>query len=204
LEGDDLLYGLGGDDLMNGGSGNDTLKGGGGADFLNGLQGIDTASYYESHEGVVVLLNANAGAGGDAEGDNFQDIENLTGSVYADTLWGDDGINKLMGMDGNDILKGFGGADSIHGGNGNDTLHGMDGNDTPGETAPCFAGKPKATGAKHTVATRDEIMTTNKPGRLNALMLALAPVFFERRQRALQRLAAMAAEKANPPQPRGF
>jgi Ca2+-binding RTX toxin-like protein len=130
LEGDDLLYGLGGDDLMNGGSGNDTLKGGGGADFLNGLQGIDTASYYESHEGVVVLLNANAGAGGDAEGDNFQDIENVTGSVYADTLWGDDGINKLMGMDGNDILKGFGGADSIHGGNGNDTLHGMDGNDT--------------------------------------------------------------------------
>ena len=49
------------------------------------------------------------------------DIENLTGSIYDDILWGDDGVNKLMGMDGNDTLKGFGGADSP-GGNGNDTL----------------------------------------------------------------------------------
>ena len=57
------------------------------------------------------------------------DIENLTGSIYADTLWGDDGVNELMGMDGNDTLKGFGGADSLHGGNGNDTLAGMDGAD---------------------------------------------------------------------------
>jgi Ca2+-binding RTX toxin-like protein len=70
------------------------------------------------------------GAGGDAEGDIFGDIENLTGSIYADTLWGDDGVNQLMGMDGNDALKGFGGADSLLGGNGNDTLAGMDGNDT--------------------------------------------------------------------------
>jgi Ca2+-binding RTX toxin-like protein len=128
-DGDDFLDGKGGDDLMNGGSGNDTLKGGGGADALQGLGGIDTASYYESPEGVIALLNANGGAGGDAEGDTFQNIENLTGSIYADTLWGDDGLNKLMGMDGNDRLKGFGGADSLYGGNGNDTLHGMDGPD---------------------------------------------------------------------------
>ena len=98
----------------------------------SGGPGIDTASYYESPEGVTVLLNtANnvGGAGGDAEGDSFSDIENLTGSIYADSLWGDDGVNELMGMDGNDTLKGFGGADSLHGGNGNDTLAGMDGAD---------------------------------------------------------------------------
>ena len=129
LWGDDFLDGGGGDDYMNGGSGNDTLKGGGGADNLQGLQGIDTASYYESPEGVFVVLGA-FGAGGDAEGDTLNGIENLTGSIYADHLWGDDGINELMGMDGNDRLKGYGGADSLHGGNGNDTLHGMDGNDT--------------------------------------------------------------------------
>jgi Ca2+-binding RTX toxin-like protein len=129
LDGDDLLYGLDGDDALWAGWGNDTLKGGGGADALKGSVGIDTASYYESPEGVTVLLNANAGAGGDAEGDTFEDIENLTGSVYADTLWGDDGANQLMGMDGNDVLKGFGGADSLQGGNGNDTLDGMDGGD---------------------------------------------------------------------------
>ena len=128
LAGDDFLDGGDGDDELWGGSGNDTLKGGGGADALKGGVGIDTASYYESPEGVTAALGI-GGAGGDAEGDTFQDIENLTGSTYADTLWGDDGVNKLTGMDGNDTLKGFGGSDSILGGNGNDTLYGMDGAD---------------------------------------------------------------------------
>jgi Ca2+-binding RTX toxin-like protein len=127
--GDDFLDGGEGTDMLWGGSGDDELKGGGGADWLGGDEGIDTVSYYESPEGVTVLLNVNGGAGGDAEGDTFEAIENLTGSVYADTLWGDDGVNQLMGMDGNDTLKGFGGADSLHGGNGNDTLAGMDGAD---------------------------------------------------------------------------
>ncbi len=128
LQGDDLLNGLGGDDALWGGLEDDTLKGGGGADYLDGGPGIDTASYYESPEGVTALLGI-GGAGGDAEGDIFRFIENLTGSTYADSLWGDDGVNQLMGMDGNDRLKGFGGADSLHGGNGNDTLDGMDGAD---------------------------------------------------------------------------
>jgi Ca2+-binding RTX toxin-like protein len=127
--GDDFLDGGDGDDTLDGGWENDTLKGGGGADVLQGNAGIDTASYYESPEGVFVVLGA-FGMGGDAEGDTFEGIENLTGSIYADTLWGDDGLNQLMGMDGNDTLKGGGGADSLHGGNGNDTLDGMDGNDT--------------------------------------------------------------------------
>ena len=128
LSGDDFLDGGDGDDALWGGWGNDTLKGGGGADALKGSVGIDTASYYESPEGVTAALGI-GGAGGDAEGDTFEEIENLTGSIYADTLWGDDGVNKLMGMDGNDTLKGFGGSDSILGGNGNDALYGMDGAD---------------------------------------------------------------------------
>jgi Ca2+-binding RTX toxin-like protein len=129
--GDDVLDGRNGTDTLSGGLGNDTLKGGGGADWLIGSEGIDTASYYESPEGVTVLLNVNGigGVGGDAEGDILAYIENLTGSSYADSLGGDDGVNQLMGMDGNDTLKGFGGADSLHGGNGNDTLIGMDGAD---------------------------------------------------------------------------
>jgi Ca2+-binding RTX toxin-like protein len=132
--GDDFLDGRDGTDMLWGGLGNDTLKGGGGADWLGGDEGIDTVSYYESPEGVTVLLETNAannvgGWGGDAEGDIFGDIENLTGSIYADSLWGDDGVNEFMGMEGNDTLKGFGGADSLHGGNGNDTLAGMDGED---------------------------------------------------------------------------
>ena len=56
LSGDDFLDGGDGDDALWGGSGNDTLKGGGGADALRAATGIDTASYYESPEGVIVLL----------------------------------------------------------------------------------------------------------------------------------------------------
>jgi Ca2+-binding RTX toxin-like protein len=128
LFGDDLLDGRDGDDILSAGPGNDTLKGGGGADWLGGNEGIDTASYYESREGVIVILGF-GGAGGDAEGDTFEGVENLTGSIYADILWGDDGVNQLMGMDGNDILKGFGGPDGDSGSS-NDTPPGMDGNDT--------------------------------------------------------------------------
>ena len=127
--GDDLLDGRDGDDILYAGPGNDTLKGGGGADWLGGLEGIDTASYYESPEGVIVLLGL-GGAGGDAEGDTFQDIENLTGSVYADILWGDDGVNKLMGMDGADVLRGLDGNDTLDGGASADTMEGGTGGDT--------------------------------------------------------------------------
>ena len=65
LFGDDLLDGRDGDDILSAGPDNDTLKGGGGADWLGGNEGIDTASYYESPEGVIVLLGL-GGAGGDA------------------------------------------------------------------------------------------------------------------------------------------
>jgi Ca2+-binding RTX toxin-like protein len=127
--GDDLLDGGDGDDLLWGGGGNDELKGGGGADLLSGGVGIDTVSYYESPEGVIALLGFE-GAGGDAEGDNFADIENLTGSIYADILWGDDGVNKLMGMDGADVLRGLDGSDTLDGGAGADTMLGGPGGDT--------------------------------------------------------------------------
>jgi Ca2+-binding RTX toxin-like protein len=130
LSGADLLKGGGGADTLNGGNGADTLKGGGGADTLNGGNGSDTASYEASPEGVWVLLDADEAAGGDAEGDELNGIENVTGSAYADLLWGDDGVNELRGLDGNDTLKGYGGADSLVGGTGADTLEGMNGSDT--------------------------------------------------------------------------
>jgi serralysin len=130
LEDNDILKGGGGSDTLYGDSGNDTLKGGGGADILNGGSGIDTASYAESSAGVIVLLITDTAAGGDAEGDELNSIENVTGSAHADDLWGNDGVNVLRGNDGNDSLKGFGGADTIYGGDHNDTLWGMDGNDT--------------------------------------------------------------------------
>ena len=72
----------------------------------------------------------NIGADGDAEGDSFVSIENITGSQYNDDLWGDNGENALNGMSGNDSLKGFGGNDTLHGEAGNDILDGGTGTDT--------------------------------------------------------------------------
>jgi Ca2+-binding RTX toxin-like protein len=130
LSGNDTLKGGGGADTLYGDSGNDTLKGGGGADQLNGGSGVDTASYYDSGAGVFVWLGGDVASGGDAEGDELNQIENLTGSAYADDLWGSDGVNVLSGNGGADSLKGFGGNDTLNGGDGHDDLFGMDGVDT--------------------------------------------------------------------------
>ena len=129
-DGNDFLSGGGTHDSLFGGNHNDTLKGGGGADYLNGGNGIDTASYYESPEGVVVSLMTNMGDGGDAEGDTFSLIENLVGSVHDDGLWGHNGVNELSGRNGSDWLKGYGGDDTLFGGDGIDTLWGGDDNDS--------------------------------------------------------------------------
>jgi Ca2+-binding RTX toxin-like protein len=76
-----------------------------------------------------VLLYIDDASGGEAEGDELNNIENVTGSAYADLLWGDDNVNVLRGMNGADVLKGFGGNDHLFGGNGGDTLEGGDGGD---------------------------------------------------------------------------
>lgn len=124
LSGADVLKGAGGADGLSGGEGDDILKGGGGADYLNGGSGIDTADYSGSTAGVFVLLYAGYTMHGEAEGDAFVSIENLTGSPQNDTLWGDAGANVIKGMDGHDTLKGHAGNDVLDGGNGNDSLEG--------------------------------------------------------------------------------
>jgi serralysin len=127
--GNDLLSGDAGADTLYGGNGVDRLVGGSGADTLDGGDDIDTADYQTSSEAVAVLLYIDDASGGEAEGDELNNIENVTGSAHADLLWGDDGVNVLRGMNGADVLKGFGGNDSLFGGNGGDTLEGGDDND---------------------------------------------------------------------------
>jgi Ca2+-binding RTX toxin-like protein len=126
----DLLIGGAGSNTLSGANGNDTLKGGGGADHLDGGSGSDTASYLDSPDAVVVSLLFGWIAGGDAQGDSFNSIENLTGSAHDDVLGGTDGANTLSGLNGNDTLKGFGGNDSLLGGGGDDELLGDAGNDS--------------------------------------------------------------------------
>ena len=106
------VYGLGGNDVLNGFAGFDHLDGG---------EGIDTASYSDSNEGVSVSLHDGSGSGGFAEGDTIVGIENLIGSAYDDDLTGNNGVNTLNGGAGNDILEGMDGADVLIGQGGENT-----------------------------------------------------------------------------------
>ena len=117
----DVLQGRDGNDTLYGGAGNDRLIGGAGADYLSGGDGIDTVSYQVAGAGVAADLKASLTANaGEATGDRFAGVENLTGSAHADRLWGNLGANTLSGSGGGDRLHGRAGNDQLFGGAGAD------------------------------------------------------------------------------------
>jgi Ca2+-binding RTX toxin-like protein len=120
--GSDHLTGDANANILDGGAGLDTLAGLGGADKLIGGEGLDTADYSFSTEAVTVNLATGAAAGGDAAGDTFSSIENLTGSNAADQLTGNSAVNIINGLGNNDIIEGGASGDTLDGGTGNNTL----------------------------------------------------------------------------------
>ena len=121
----DVLIGSNVSNELIGQDGNDVLVGGADADILNGGAGIDTVDYSSSPEYVQVYLRYNLGVNGDASGDTFYGIENVTGSQFGDYLVGDGGSNIINGGGGGDQLLGGGGNDTLIGGAGNDSLEGI-------------------------------------------------------------------------------
>ena len=119
--GNNALYGFAGDDHLVGGMGDDHLEGGAGDDRLDGGAGSDRVTYYRSSEAVDVNLDTGNGLGGDAQGDRLTSIENLVGSDYGDTLYGNADDNILEGGAGDDRLAGGAGDDTLIGGLGADT-----------------------------------------------------------------------------------
>jgi VCBS repeat-containing protein len=134
--GDDILDGGDDNDFLYGGAGNDTFIGGGGADAMDGGDdttmdsgyGINTVTYAASPEatagggGVTVDLYTGTGRFGDAEGDTYVRIQNVTGSDFNDTLIGDSNDNTLLGGAGDDTIEGGAGNDTLDGGTGNNTV----------------------------------------------------------------------------------
>lgn len=121
--GADTLFGDAGDDALDAGDGDDLLAGGAGADTLDGGGGFDIVDYSLSPGAVLVQLASTApGAGGDAAGDRFIDIEGAIGSAGGDILAGTAGANLLRGLGGNDSIIGGAGADTLDGGSGNDLV----------------------------------------------------------------------------------
>lgn len=118
----DTLIGDAGANRIEGGAGDDVLTGGAGADILMGGEGADTASYVNATGAVMASLFNSASNTGDAQGDTYTSVENITGSDYADVLEGDTGANVLSGGEGADLFRGQGGGDRYLGGAGSDTV----------------------------------------------------------------------------------
>jgi Ca2+-binding RTX toxin-like protein len=118
------IAGSAGNDSLVGGAGDDTLIGGAGGDTMRGGDGIDTVSYATASAGVDARMLAMVLNQGDATGDGYDGIENLTGSDFGDTLIGGGGANLLEGRSGDDLLVGYLDDDTLVGGAGSDTLSG--------------------------------------------------------------------------------
>jgi Ca2+-binding RTX toxin-like protein len=146
--GNDTILGSTGD-LLYGGSGNDVLRGTDGEGIFDGGDGEDKAWWrdyqHTGGNGISVDLTAGTATDGDSNIATVTNIENITGSVYADTLNGDananiirgggdrfgltDGDDLIYGQGGNDYLYGDKGDDTVYGGQGIDRIYGNNGND---------------------------------------------------------------------------
>ncbi len=120
-DGADFLLGEAGNDTILGGPGDDNVGGLAGNDTLVGGAGTDTALYAFADKGVTVNLATSASSGG-AGSDTLSGLENVTGSPFDDTVFGNDSPNVLDGGPGSDLLRGGGGADALIGGDGIDTV----------------------------------------------------------------------------------
>jgi Ca2+-binding RTX toxin-like protein len=115
-------------DLVYGGYGSDTI------DYSD----ADRALHIDLGSGLVTAtFQSGIQLGQTVAVAQVHDIENATGSIYADTIIGTDGdstgtngANTLDGGGGNDWLYGLGGDDVLLGGSGADHLYGGDQNDT--------------------------------------------------------------------------
>ena len=119
----DIFFAGASNDWFDGGAGDDIFIGGAGADYFWGGMGVDHASYSSAGSGVTVALQSfNSSGTGDARNDVLLQVENLSGSRYADSLTGDTQNNVIWGDAGNDVIDPRTGSDTVYGGRGADTF----------------------------------------------------------------------------------
>jgi Ca2+-binding RTX toxin-like protein len=127
------LFGSKHDDVLIGDDGDNVIQGSLGDDVMDGGGGIDTATFRDSFELVVDLVEGTAVE--ERGSDTLENFENIVGSSFADTIVGDDGPNAIWGGSGDDSLVGDSGDDTLIGQRGEDEVNGGDDLDTcDGET----------------------------------------------------------------------
>lgn len=127
----DQILGSAVDELISGGPGDDSLTSSGGSDTYVGDSGVDTVSYWSASQPVSATLDGEANDGAANEEDFIgNDVENLQGSQFDDTLIGNAADNFVMGGGGEDLLDGRDGNDYMSAGDGDDELIGGDGHDS--------------------------------------------------------------------------
>jgi Ca2+-binding RTX toxin-like protein len=109
-------------DFVDGRDGNDTIdySGADRAVRIDLISGSVTATFHDQQHLLPYTLTVT----------QVQNIENATGSIYNDTIYGTDGNNTLDGNAGDDYLYGRDGKDTLLGGAGADHLYGGDQDDT--------------------------------------------------------------------------
>ncbi|MBK9445275.1 MAG: calcium-binding protein [Betaproteobacteria bacterium] len=105
------------------------FEGRAGNDTINGMGGTDQVTYQTSTAAVTVNLATGTASGTATGTDTLQNIEDVRGSTFNDSITGSAGNNKLDGNAGNDTLLGGAGNDTLLGGAGNDSLVGDIGSD---------------------------------------------------------------------------
>ncbi len=112
-DGEDWFEGQDGSDTMVGGAGDDWFYGGKGDDHFDGGDGYDMMSFSGSGEGVSVDLGAGSVQDGLGFTDTFTSVEQVRGTLFADTLTGDDADNFFQGLKGADTIDGGSGVDGV-------------------------------------------------------------------------------------------
>jgi Ca2+-binding RTX toxin-like protein len=132
--GDDTLIAEPGARVLGGGDGNDTfLVGRGGGVYVSGGAGVDTVSYANARNPIMMCPSAPAAgmwSGGMASpedgGATMWGIENVIGSPFGDRMLGNSADNEISGGGGNDWIGGGGGDDVLQGGPGADLFRTTD------------------------------------------------------------------------------
>lgn len=134
---------------MTGNTLDNVIYAGVGSNLIDGGAGIDTVSYLYASAGVTATLATTTGqVTGGSSTDTLRNLENLTGSDYADVLGGDVAAN---------ILDGGLGADRLSGGRGNDLYRVDDVGDVVQELADGGTDTVYTTATRHVLGANVEI-----------------------------------------------